>query len=47
MPLDYWKMRFQSADPNKYHQFKNKNSAKKDQMAIAARYAAINPSKAK
>lgn len=47
MPLDYWKQRFQTADPNRYHQFKNKTQQKKDQMATSARYAAANPSKAK
>ena len=34
--LDYWKDRFQSADPNRYHQFKNKTPAHKDRMAVAA-----------
>jgi hypothetical protein len=43
MPLDYWKQRFQNADPNKYRQFKNKNPDKKDQMATAALYAARQP----
>ena len=43
MPLDYWQQRFQTADPNRYHQFRNKTPEKKDQMAIAARYAAIQP----
>lgn len=47
MPLDYWKQRFQTADPNQYHQFKNKNSAKKDQMATAAYYDARQPIKNK
>lgn len=45
MSLDYWKERFQTADPNRYHQFKNKTPEKKDQMATAARHAVINPSK--
>jgi len=36
MPLDYWDARFQQADPNRYHQFRNKNPEKKSQMAIAA-----------
>ena len=43
MPLDYWKQRFQDADPNQYHQFRNKDPEKKDRMAIAARYAANQP----
>ena len=29
MPLDYWKQRFQDADPNRYHQFRNKDPEKK------------------
>lgn len=40
MPLDYWDARFQQADPNRYHQFKNKTPEKKSQMAIAALYKA-------
>lgn len=47
MPLDYWKQRFQSADPNQYHQFKNKNPEKKDQMAVAAYYDAHKPKASK
>jgi hypothetical protein len=47
MPLDYWKQRFQDADPNQYHQFRNKNPGKKDQMAIAAHYAAKQPNQSK
>jgi hypothetical protein len=43
MSLDYWKERFQTADPNKYHQFRNKNPDKKDQMATAALYKARQP----
>jgi hypothetical protein len=43
MSLDYWKERFQTADPNRYHQFKNKTPEKKDQMATAALYAARQP----
>lgn len=43
MSLDYWKQRFQTADPNRYHQFRNKTPEKKDQMAIAARYSANQP----
>jgi hypothetical protein len=44
-PTDVWVQDFQKADPNKYHQFKNKTPAKKAQMAVAASYAAKNPSK--
>lgn len=43
MSLDYWKYRFQTADPNQYHQFRNKNADKKDQMATAALYKARQP----
>lgn len=43
MPLDYWKERFQTADPNRYHQFRNKTPDKKDQMATAALYKARQP----
>jgi hypothetical protein len=43
MPLDYWKDRFQTANPNQYHQFKNKTPEKKDQMATAALYKARQP----
>jgi hypothetical protein len=43
MPFDYWKDRFQTADPNRYHQFKNKTPEKKDQMAAAAYYDARQP----
>ena len=43
MPVDYWKQRFQDADPNQYHQFKNKTPEKKDQMATAALYKARQP----
>ena len=46
-PTDVWVQDFQKADPNKYHQFKNKNPAKKAQMAVAAHYAANEPSKKK
>jgi hypothetical protein len=42
-----WVKDFQKANPNKYHQFKNKTPAKKAQMAVAASYAAKNPSKKK
>lgn len=45
MPFDYWKQRFQAADPNQYHQFKNKTSEKKTQMAMAAHYQARHPNK--
>lgn len=47
MPLDYWKDRFQTSDPNRYHQFKNKTPEKKDQMAIAAYYDARQPKASK
>lgn len=40
MPLDYWKQRFQNADANRYHQFRNKSVEKKDQMATSALYHA-------
>lgn len=45
MPFSYWRYRFQTADPNKYKQFKNKTRKKKERMATAAYYAAKNPSK--
>lgn len=45
MPLDYWKQRFQTANPAQYRQFKNKTPEKKDQMATAALYAARQPKK--
>jgi len=45
MPLDYWKQRFQTANPAQYHQFKNKTPEKKDQMATAALYKARQPKK--
>lgn len=44
-PVDVWVQDFQQADPNRYHQFKNKTPAKKAQMAASASYAAKNPSK--
>jgi hypothetical protein len=44
-PVDVWVKDFQKADPNKYHQFKNKTPKKKAQMAAAASYAAKNPDK--
>ena len=46
-PVDVWVKDFQKADPNKYHQFKNKTPEKKAQMAVAASYDAKNPSKKK
>jgi hypothetical protein len=46
-PVDDWIQDFQKADPNKYHQFKNKTPEKKTQMAVAASYGAKNPSKKK
>jgi hypothetical protein len=45
MPFDYWEIRFQTADPGRYHQFKNKTPEKKTRMATAAYYRAKNPSK--
>jgi hypothetical protein len=45
--VDVWVQDFQKADPNKYHQFKNKTPQKKAQMAVAAHYAANEPSKKK
>jgi hypothetical protein len=36
MDLDQWKDNFQKADPNKYHQFKNKTPDHKARMATAA-----------
>jgi hypothetical protein len=44
-PTDVWVQDFQKADPKKYHQFKNKTPQKKAQMAVAAHYAANEPSK--
>jgi hypothetical protein len=41
VPLDQWEDTFLSADPNKYHQFKNKTPEKKVQMAWSARKHAI------
>jgi hypothetical protein len=46
-PTDVWVKDFQKADPSKYRQFKNKTPAKKAQMAVAAHYAANEPSKKK
>jgi hypothetical protein len=43
MPFDYWKQRFQTANPDQYRQFKNKTPEKKDQMAAAAYYDARQP----
>ena len=43
--VDVWVQDFQKADPNKYHQFKNKTPEKKARMAQAAHYAANEPSK--
>jgi hypothetical protein len=34
---EVWVQDFQKANPNKYHQFKNKTPQKKAQMAVAAR----------
>jgi len=44
-PVDTWVQDFQKANPNKYHQFKNKTPQKKAQMAVAAHYAANEPNK--
>lgn len=38
-PVGAWIQDFEKADPNKYHQFKNKTADKKRRMAIAAYYA--------
>ena len=46
-PTDVWVQDFQKADPNRYHQFKKKTPQKKAQMAVAAHYAANEPSKKK
>jgi hypothetical protein len=46
-PVDDWVQDFQQADPQKYHQFRNKTPEQKAQMAVAASYAAKNPSKKK
>ena len=43
MNLDSWIDNFQNADPNKYHQFKNKTPEKKKVMATAALYKARQP----
>jgi hypothetical protein len=45
MSFDSWEQRFQLADPNQYHQFKNKTPKKKTQMAKAAHYKARHPNK--
>jgi len=49
-----WQTRFRNADPERYHQFRlnNRPGTKKDpahidRMAIAARFAAAEPSKKK
>jgi hypothetical protein len=53
-PVDAWIQDFQQANPEKYHQFRQNNQpgtkkpeAKIAQMAVAASYAAKNPSKKK
>ena len=53
-PVDAWIQDFQQANPEKYHQFRQNNrpgtkkpEAKIAQMAVAASYAAKNPSKKK
>ncbi|NDG79955.1 MAG: hypothetical protein EBX47_11150, partial [Synechococcaceae bacterium WB8_1B_057] len=52
MPIDTWRDRFQSADPEQYHQFRQNNrpGTKKDpehieRMAVAAHYKARHPNK--
>lgn len=46
-PVDTWIDQFQNANPEapRCHQFRNKTPEKKERMAIAAHYAAVNPSK--
>jgi hypothetical protein len=39
--LDQWEQTFLDADPERYHQFRNKTPAKKIQMAQSARKHAI------
>lgn len=46
-PVDVWKQDFQNANPEQYHQFRNKTPEKKDQMAISAYYAAKQPKTSK
>jgi hypothetical protein len=46
-PVDAWVQDFQQADPQKYHQFRNKTPEEKAQMAVAASYAAKTPGKKK
>jgi hypothetical protein len=41
MTVDQWRDDFKAADPNRYHQFRNKTPEKKERMADAARYSAI------
>jgi hypothetical protein len=41
MTVDQWRDDFKTADPNRYHQFRNKTPEKKERMADAARYSAI------
>ena len=43
MDLDAWNDNFQNADPQKYHQFKNKSPEKKKVMATAALFKARQP----
>jgi hypothetical protein len=52
MPIDTWRDRFQQADPEQYHQFRQNNrpGTKKDpehieRMAVAAHYKARHPNK--
>jgi len=44
MTVDQWRDDFKAADPNQYHQFRNKTPEKKERMADAARYSAIQKS---
>ena len=52
MPLEYWKVRFQTSDPEEYHQFRfrNRPGTRKSneyirKMAITAHYRAQQPVK--
>ncbi len=52
MPFDQWNQRFQTADPEQYHQFRDNNrpgtrkpDEKIQQMAMAAHYKARQPNR--
>ena len=52
MPFDQWNQRFQTADPERYHQFRDNNrpgtrkpDEKIQQMAMAAHYKARQPNR--